>query len=571
MLSRLWRRAYGPALVCLAVLVAIALVACETPAPGVAAPTVSEELPDISSLAADTSRNVGLSNAFNGEKLEYSVRSNNLGVAIAQTDDDNRSIVIRAIGPGTATITATATNSGGSATQSFKVTVPRPTPVPTPVPTPEPTLEPTSDNPSDCPSSLPRSGGMFKVTLEITRGLSGKCTLPANHSLIYDYNDEMDDDLNKKVSVYGPGEGNVWTITALKKGRPVVKINNDQTGETEGEITVIVPNTPPRLTRSEPVGDGTDDLMPGQNEATYAYITNNLNPGGHFEDVDPEDDPTDAQGAQGFFRFKVLQKPDGVVIDTDRGFVAVRVGDTGEFNSDLTNGPINMRAVILKNPNPDATPPDDTFDILLHAYDRDNDESDNPVTLRFKARDPQAGSYSVERDDDGKFKTLTIGNRIGVEHTIDFDTNGLTNGFDFVSGSDVDEDLEGRIPASPSHTLANQVCDPRTGPSADWLNTAGIGDGCFSARAQTNDVEITGIGVPQQAVDFQLDPDHRGLNETSGATITIAYHVVALKRSTLPDGETFANQDPEDMKIESKWKKTLRLDIHRCVETTDCP
>ena len=38
---------------------------------------------------------------------------------------DNRNIVIRAIGPGTATVTVTATNSGGSVSQSFKVTVPQ--------------------------------------------------------------------------------------------------------------------------------------------------------------------------------------------------------------------------------------------------------------------------------------------------------------------------------------------------------------------------------------------------------------------------------------------------------------
>ena len=190
---------------------------------------------------------------------------------------------------------------------------------------------------------------MFKITLEIIRDRSGRCTLPANHSLIYE-------DTPPRVSVYGPGEGNVWTITALMKGRPVVRINSDQTGETAGEITVIVPNTPPRLIASAPVVS-TADLMPNQGGTTYAYPTIDLNPGAYFEDADPEDDPTD-ENAQGFFRFKVLQKPDGVVIDTDRGFVAVRVANpgTGEFNSDLTNADINMRAVILKNPNPDPKP-----------------------------------------------------------------------------------------------------------------------------------------------------------------------------------------------------------------------
>ena len=77
MWNRIVRHTYG--LGCLAVLMAVVLAACETPAPGVAAPTVSGEIPDISSLAADTSRDdVSLSNAFKGEKLTFSVRSTTL-------------------------------------------------------------------------------------------------------------------------------------------------------------------------------------------------------------------------------------------------------------------------------------------------------------------------------------------------------------------------------------------------------------------------------------------------------------------------------------------------------------
>ena len=347
------------------------------------------------------------------------------------------------------------------------------------------------------------------------------------------------------------------------KGRPVVRINSDQTGETAGEITVIVPNTPPRLIASAPVVS-TADLMPNQGGTTYAYSTIGLNPGAYFEDVDPEDDPTDVQG---FFRFKVLQKPDGVVIDTDRGFVAVRVArpGTGEFNSDLTNADINMRAVILKNPYL----ADQTFDILLHAYDRDNAVSDNPVTLTFTEQDPQRGSYGVETDDDGKFKKLTIGNRIGVVHTIDFGDGIDDEGFYFLSGEDVNEALKERIP--DNHQRSTGVCTPVTGPSAGWKNTADIGVGCFSVKASTSDVEIDTVRVSAHEVDFQLDPEHRTLTETSGATITIAYHVMALKRSTLPDGEDFDDQVADDKDIVSRWNKTLHLDIHRCVETTDCP
>ena len=126
MWNRMFRQTYG--LACLSIFVAIALAACETPAtPGVATPTKAEAIGDISSLAEDKERTVDLSKAFTGEELAYSVRSAPRGVVDPEITADNRSIVIRAVGPGTATITVIAANSGGSAKQDFKVTVPPPT------------------------------------------------------------------------------------------------------------------------------------------------------------------------------------------------------------------------------------------------------------------------------------------------------------------------------------------------------------------------------------------------------------------------------------------------------------
>ena len=432
---------------------------------------------------------------------------------------------------------------------------------------------------------------MFKITLEIIRDRSGKCTLPANHSLIYD-------DSSEKVSVHGPGEGNVWTITALIKGRPVVKINNDQAGETAGEITVIVPNTPPQLTALGPVvvTRDSDDAVVGLilNHTApdpFAYITNILNPGESFKDVDIDDDPDgdDPDGVQGSFRFKVLDKPDGVVIDTDRGYVAVRVGSTGVFNSDLTNGPIDMRAVILKNPNPDATPPDDTFDILLHAYDRDNDVSDNPVTLRFLAQEPQAGSYDVAQDDKGNFvysagkRALRIGNRLDVYHTVTVAGTGDSTVFGFkfaelaADALSKGSDGKGRLSEPLMHDSNTVICSDNKKPD-DWKVYNDLGSHCYTVSG-TNGVQFAAYDDmddrPLDNLDdtpkikFKLDSEKRRLTDTSGPKITITHHVYAL-RSEHDFSGTPGELDDLTRKIYSE-PEVLSLDIHRCVETSDCP
>ena len=510
-----------------------------------------------------TTETIALSTVFEGEDLTYSPTSDDNTVAIATISGGN--LIIAAVGPGEATITIVATNDAGDAEHEITVTVTAPATTPPP------------------PTSTPQETCTFSgtsLTITVFPNTSKKCTLPANHSLIYD-------DSSQKVSVHGPVEGNVWTITALKKGVSVVKINNDQTGGTAGTITVIVPNTPPRLTDLNPVGTGSGDavesLLPSHTPGEdFAYVTNTLNPGASFVDVDPADiDPADGNN-QGLFRFKVHDKPDGVVIDIDRGYVAVGPDDAdadtplADFNRDLNSGEFTMRAVILKNPNPGKT-----FDILLNAYDGSNDVSDNPVRLRFNAQDPQSGSYDVAKDDAGKFKRLRIGNRIGADQTISFGTGG----FDFVTDTDVEAKLGRQILTTgdtTDHTLATTACSPVTGPSATWKDVeANLGVGCFSAKSNTSDVEIvrldpTATDGPEVVV--RLDPDHRSLSETSGATITIRYHVVALSLPLPVDGPDGQPQDVttttaagKTRKVDARWYKTLSLDIHKCTDTTDCP
>ena len=291
---------------------------------------------------------------------------------------DNRNIVITAIDPGTATITVTATNPGGSAKQDFKVTVPQPTPPPTtttpPPPTPEPTT--TTTKHSNCPSPL-----------EITRGGNRKCTLTKGHSLVYSVPDGEEERVRVAPPPDSSGTENVWTITAIRKGRPVVQIREDKTGDTVDEIMVIVPNTEPRLEDGElgpfPLNVAT---AAGLHTATLTSIS------AAFKDDDEVDNNSGNDG--GIFNYKVQHKPDELLIETVKGFVL----------DEPETGDIDIRAVVLK-------PFKENFSIEIYAYDKDNDRSDNPVTVEFSAgaidKDqvkPVIGTYFVNQKDNGDFR-----------------------------------------------------------------------------------------------------------------------------------------------------------------------
>ena len=504
--------------------------------------------------AGDTTETVTLISVFTGENLTYAVTSNNSTVADGRIR--NAVLTITALSTGSATITVTATNAGGNRAHSITVTVPEPGEDTTP----DPPVTPTITNPSDCPATLPKVGVMYKVTLEITRELRGRCTLPAGHSLIYDYNEDLDTSMNKKVSVGAP-DGNVWTITALKKGIAVIYIHNDQAGKTAGTITVMVPNTPPQL-KSMPAAS-TANLIPDSE-----YETISVNPGASFQDPDIADDPDGLGTSQGSYRFKVHDKPDGVVIDTDRGFVAVSEATGGEFNSDLTDGAVFMNAVILKNPNPGISK---TFDILLHAYDRDNDQSDNPVKLTFPAQDPQEGDYTVGQSGNGKVatiagfeKALRIGNRLDVPHEITVTGDAFT-----VATEKIADLVSGKVRVNPDSPPdgAGELCNADFS-IPKWSSSTALGEECYSiASSSASILKITGFSVTDNMITFQLPSKNRSVSATGKPVITITYHVWALSsgidRTTDPFPTTGRTRVTAAMKIP--------VDIHRCTETSDCP
>ena len=195
------------------------------PASEATAPTVKTGATSTVSVAVGATSTVALSTVFD-RATSYAASSSASTIATASVSGETLSI--GGVSAGSATVTVTATNTAGSSpAHAIAVTVTAPA---TTTPTPTPT-----NNPSSC-----------KSPLEIQRDDHEDCTLPNDHSLVYS---KPDGEL-ERVRVNGPDSSetrNVWTITAIRKGTPVVQIRDNDTGNTVGEITVVVPNSPPRL------------------------------------------------------------------------------------------------------------------------------------------------------------------------------------------------------------------------------------------------------------------------------------------------------------------------------------
>ena len=524
MWKRIVRQTYG--LGCLAVLMALVLAACEPAAPTVAAPTVSKEFGDIASLTVGMNQSISLGDAFKGDKLTLSVRSDDLSVAAATISTDNRTVVVGAIGPGKATITVTATNSGGSASQDFKVTVPTP-PTPTPTtpvtPTPPTPPEPEQTEQSDCSDRV-----------EIIRGGSKSCTLTKDHSLVY---------TGPLLRVSGPPGGvetNVWTITALLKGRPVVQIREDETGKTVDEITVVVPNTPPRLKEGEAATLAdvplTSSDTTGLHTGTIAAIK------GAFEDDDTADTA---------FNYKVQHKPDELLIKIVNGFLLPKNSD----GDDITN----HEFVVLKPFTEDVA-------IEVYAYDQDNARSDRPVTVIFDAPTPAAGSYTAKQRDNGTFEDVRLGNRLDKDHTLTFSAP-LKIATDLNTKLTVADSSERVfLPSAvsgPDSNATGGVCASNKVPSSLDLSTY-----CYTYTAGRR-IAVTPptLTLAEPTITFQLPSKENQLTGGSDS-ITLQYFVGAYSQAKT-EADRVPDDDPQTVHRSATARVTLR--IHKCIVTTDCP
>ena len=181
------------------------------------APTVRTGAITSVDVAQGGTQTVTLSTVFDGANLSYAVSLS--ATAVATASESNGTLTIRGVSVGPATVTVTATNTAGSS-PAHAITVTVTAPVTT---TPE---TPTT------------SSG----TLTIKRGESAKRTLSAGQTL-----KSPDEAAVAAVAVEpsGTGAGNVWIITAIKKGTYTITIfNGDGTSQSRG-IVVVIPNSLP--------------------------------------------------------------------------------------------------------------------------------------------------------------------------------------------------------------------------------------------------------------------------------------------------------------------------------------
>jgi hypothetical protein len=440
------------------------------PEPG--APTVRTGAPGSFDVDQGDTQTVTLSRVFTGEDLEFTVASNDTDVATAS--EDAGILIISARSPGEATITVTATNDDGNAEHEITVNVP--TPVTT---TPEP---PTTS-----------------ATLTIKLDESAKRTLSAKQTL------QAPAGGGVRVEPSLDGEtGNVWLITALKKGTHTIAIfSGGATPEKVGSIVVEVPNSPPvRKHDEEHRTLNTDDLA--NTSGLYNTVAASLNLYDFFDD--PDEDR---------LRFRVGSKPSWVLIDSTDGFVKT-TDDADTTDVEATD----LTFEVLE------TPTAVEFKVSIYAVDDSGSVSLRPVVLTFPTTNmiPRIRSYSVQQGSKGELGTLKVGPRLGVPHEVTFTRSDGTTGFQFANKfiekwSDYLDDsvAAGTVTSEPDAPIVGSsffAIKATDGIVAEWISSTSGLDG---------DPEVT----------LQLEKARSG-------SITIEYTVwVASKKkvdNTIPDG-----------------------------------
>ena len=495
------------------------------PASEETAPTVKTGATSTVSVAVGATSTVALSTVFDGA-TSYDVSS---ASTIATANVSNEILSIGGVSAGSATVTVTGTNTAGSTAHPISVTVTAPATPTTPAPQ------------EDCSLS-----GSLTISLRIQRGDNVQCTLPTDkHALVYESNEN-------KVRIGKPSKSapKVWTITALKKGEPVVQVRNES-GENVGRIKVIVPNTPPQMTGTNGI-PGTVNGDAGSRRVVIGAPGNTIV--GAFTDDDEADKTEDDKGV---FNYKVAYKPPELLIETMRGFLLYR------NNSADT---VTVDAVVLKTIKA-------PFILEVYAYDRDNDRSGDPVVVNFSAAAEAvtpADGYNLVKGTGTSYKKPKVGNRIGVPHTINLsnteDDDIADYDFldDFITADIVKKEIlkiDDTYTGSP--TPSTVLCEPKAGPpdsisGATKADADGQGNGCWSVKISGREVILGDFILSTKSVKFTLDND-RKLSNADDFTITMGYYVVVKNE---------ADKEPDINKVD---EKPLTVDIHRCVDVDDCP
>ena len=338
-----------------------------------------------------------------------------------------------------------------------------------------------------------------------------------------------------------------------------------------------MPNTPPTLDKTancDPKNTNAVLIKATGADATD-LTTNNIDPGACFKDVDGTDDE---------FRFKVFQKPDAVLLSTDRGFVAFKpdpdpTPDPGFTINPQEAGDLKTEAIILRVPNQRPDGSGEAYQISLSAYDSDGAQSNGPATFTFNTEKPKRGMYNLTKSGTS-YKSTKVGNRIGVVHTINLTNDTSNDGivdYDFLDFATVptiqnfiktrNSEYEG------SPTVATTRCVLERGrPTNDPLqatNAAAVGMGCWFASISGTEASPGAAFDGDATIEFQLGKDRR-LNDTSNVTIIIDYYVVT-KEGVAADDDAEPSVRAQAAQIPKMGSRRLTLDIHPCTTTDYCP
>ena len=561
-------------LACMAILAAIALVACGGGPGGSDTPTVALKPIAPMTIKVGDTLEIKLGETFSGRELTYTATSDKPAiVTVMPPDNAKKALTIEGKGVGKATITVVATDSQkrNSPPHSFTVTV-------DPLQDDdeeeeeeeeeqaddeddEDSQSPTITSPSDCPSPLPsKVGGEYRITLTIKRNEIGECRLPSKATL-REPQAPAEDAKGVTVSPSADADkSDVWIIRAHKKGRYEISImSGDASPERLGKIDVVVPN-------SRPVRDTTEDPLattiaiagtPDSNAPYSAGLSDALDT--YFDDADEDS-----------FRYSIGKKPGWLLIDAQDGFV-----ETGTSADTLT---FEVLEKVTEN-----------FQVTIYAND-ESDRSQQPVVLTFeadestKARTPRKRTYEVTQTETGKWTDIPKvgGPRLGVEHTLIFHNGGDRSGFQFprskvkdlldakrlfeeavseitqtaelyyVRGGKyfgADEEGASAAPYSAWKKTVAEVTGTRVNTDLYILRSAGV------VEARWSDSPNLGV-VP--AVIFELTKEGTG-------SITIEYHIWAGS----PDGDTAPGQTDAGNKREPVISAKLTLNIMACSSPPD--
>ena len=261
-----------------------------------------------------------------------------------------------------------------------------------------------------------------------------------------------------------------------------------------------------------------------------------------FEDLDG----TDNESSKPVLNYSVHRKPDELLIKDIRGFLF-------EENRSSVSAIDTIDAVVLK-------PIEKGFTIKLYAYDRDNAQSNNPVTVdfdtttfvtvtrsdgsTFDAVEPRKVTYDVKQKENGDFEPPEkVGNRLDVDHTLEFkDATGASDkGFKFASNQDTKltkEDSAGKSNLAPGTTITlattgNYVEDTYICKGNKVPEKLPLGKACYTYTT-SDKVEVSKktdgthdfTAGNAANIKFRL-PSSRNRLDGGSAKITISYHVWA--------------------------------------------